>query len=143
MQIERQRLGVVIETERQHGVQNVVAVDCFALLLVASVAGLGRDERYELGDALLDAFARVFGDLKMDWFSLVEQEQHRTGCATHTLPFSGIARFMIFAMLAMGRKRSCSRSGVCLDDTPSWQESSEMSAMHHHIIKTPFTSAFA
>lgn len=37
-----------------------------------------------------------------------------------------MARFIILAMFAMGKKRSCSRSGA-LFDVPSLQESSELS----------------
>lgn len=43
-----------------------------------------------------------------------------------TFPFSGMARFIILAILAMGRKRSCSRNGARFDG-PSLQESSELS----------------
>lgn len=41
-----------------------------------------------------------------------------------TFPFSGIARFIILAIFAIGKNRSCSRSGVFFDG-PSLQESSD------------------
>lgn len=48
---------------------------------------------------------------------------------TFTFPFSGMALFIILAMLAMGKNRSCSRKGVFFDVPPSLQESSELSTV--------------
>lgn len=46
-----------------------------------------------------------------------------------TFPFSGMALFIILAMLAMGKNRSCSLNGVFFDVPPSLQESSELSTV--------------
>ena len=58
-----ERLRIVLEPKRGHGVQNVLPPDRLALLHVAFFGRLGRDEADELGHALLDALFGVLGDL--------------------------------------------------------------------------------
>ena len=64
LQVDLERADVVVEAERRHGEQDVLAVDRLALLLVAPLRRLRRDERDELADALLHALARVLRDLQ-------------------------------------------------------------------------------
>ncbi|KAJ8524521.1 hypothetical protein ON010_g16597 [Phytophthora cinnamomi] len=63
LQVELERLHVAVEAQRAHGPDDVVAVDGLALLLLALVAGLARDERDELAHALLHRLLAVLGDL--------------------------------------------------------------------------------
>lgn len=57
-----ERLRVVLEPQRGHGIQDILPPDGLALLHVALLGGLRGDEADELGDALLDALFGVFGD---------------------------------------------------------------------------------
>jgi hypothetical protein len=63
-EVDLQHLGVVLEPEAGHRVQDVLAADRLALLERALLARLGRDEADELGHALLHALFRVLGDLR-------------------------------------------------------------------------------
>ena len=57
-----ERLCIVFEPQRGHGIQNIFPPDRLTLLHVAFFGGFGGDEADELGDALLDALFGVLGD---------------------------------------------------------------------------------
>lgn len=61
-EVDLEDLGVHVEPEGRHRKQDVLAVDCLALLDRAPLGRLGRDERDELGRALLHALFRVLAD---------------------------------------------------------------------------------
>ena len=63
-QMDLERLRVVLEPERDHRVEDVLAADRLALLQLALLRRLGRDERDELGHALLHALLRLLRDLR-------------------------------------------------------------------------------
>lgn len=62
-QMYLQRLRVVLQPERGHRMQDILAPHRLALLQLAALRGLGGDEGDELADALLHALLRVFSDL--------------------------------------------------------------------------------
>jgi hypothetical protein len=61
-QMYLERLRIILESQRGHGIQNVLSPDRLAFLHVAFFGGFRGDEADELGDAFLDAFFGVFGD---------------------------------------------------------------------------------
>ena len=65
LKVELQGLYVVVKPQGGHGEEDIFTVDGFPLLSLTPVARLARDERDELGHALLDALARIFGDLAL------------------------------------------------------------------------------
>jgi hypothetical protein len=76
VEVELERLDVVLEAERGHGPEQVVAVDGLALLALALVGGLAGDERDELGHALLHRLLGVLGDLGVRWERLLHDPAH-------------------------------------------------------------------
>ena len=65
LKVELQGLNVVVKPQGGHGKEDIFTVDGPPLLSLTPVARLARDERDELGHALLDALARIFGDLAL------------------------------------------------------------------------------
>ena len=65
LKVELQGLNVVVKPQGGHGEEDIFTVDGLPLLSLTPVARLARDERDELGHALLDALARIFGDLAL------------------------------------------------------------------------------
>uniref|UniRef100_A0A0A9GEY4 Uncharacterized protein n=1 Tax=Arundo donax TaxID=35708 RepID=A0A0A9GEY4_ARUDO len=76
VEVELERLDVVLEAERGHGPEEVVAVDGLALLALALVGGLAGDEGDELGDALLHRLLGVLGDLGVGRKRLLHDPAH-------------------------------------------------------------------
>lgn len=63
-QVDFQRLRVVLKPERDHGVEDVLSANGLPLLHLTLLRRLGRDERDELGHALLHALLRLLRDLR-------------------------------------------------------------------------------
>ena len=59
VEIHLEGLDVVLESQGRHRPQKVLPVDRFPLFSLALVAGLARDETYELGNALLHRLFRI------------------------------------------------------------------------------------
>lgn len=59
-----QRLRIILESERGHRIQDILAPDRLALLHLTLVGRLGGDEADELGNTLLHALFGLFGDLR-------------------------------------------------------------------------------
>jgi hypothetical protein len=76
VEVELERLDVVLEPQRGHGPEQVVAVDGLALLALALVGGLAGDEGDELGDALLHRLLGVLGDLGVGRERLLHDPAH-------------------------------------------------------------------
>ena len=62
--VDLQRLRIVLEAEVGHGVEDVLAANRLALLDLALLRRLRRDEADELGDALLHALLGLLRDLR-------------------------------------------------------------------------------
>lgn len=128
LQVQFQRLHIVVKAQRGHGKQNVLTVDGFPLFSLTPVRSLWRDEGNELGNTLLNAFSSILGN-----FALGEKLDTISQMPTSTqLTWVGMAFFMIRATLAMGKNRSCSlnsppsllsswcSSSSSCDDRRSW-----------------------
>ena len=59
-----ERLCIILEPQRGHGIQDILPPDRLAFFHVAFFSGFRGDEADELGDAFLDAFFGVFGDFR-------------------------------------------------------------------------------
>ena len=59
--VQSEGLDVVVETQLAHGPEDILGSDGLALLTLAPVVGLPRDEADELGHALLDCFLGIVG----------------------------------------------------------------------------------
>lgn len=134
VQVQRQRFNVIVKAKRDHRVENIFSVYCFSFLILTSLTCLRCDERNELWNTFLDAFTRIFGNLKPNRFNQIEWAQRQRRC-TQTFPFSGIARFIILAMLAIGKNRSCSRNGAFFE-CPCSSESSEQSSLYSSLSRS-------
>lgn len=62
-QVELEDVDVTLEAQGIDRPQQILPIDSLALLILALLAGLARDEGDKLRDALLDSFLGVFGDL--------------------------------------------------------------------------------
>ena len=101
-QVYLERLRIVFEPEGGHGIQDVLPTNRLALFHVAFFSGLRGDEADELGDALLDAFFGVLGNLGRGGDGLL----HDAGHVGDLLPMS--ADGGRDKAVLTGRKRSCS-----------------------------------
>jgi hypothetical protein len=129
-EVDLQGFGIVLEAKRSHGKQNILAVDRFALLLLAlfgccgqaSVAGARHmhlkhtfacDKGDELAHALLHAFFRFFGDFGV----LGECHLHNTGDWSKVTYVSircktGVCAFRAVLWRRGGRGRRLGRHGA-------------------------------
>jgi len=69
-------LRVVFKAERDHRVQDVLAADRLALLELALLRSLGRDEADKLRHALLHALLGVLRDFGSGWHSVLHDARH-------------------------------------------------------------------
>jgi hypothetical protein len=76
VEVVLERIDVVLEAERGHGPEQVVAVDGLALLALALVGGLPGDEGDELGHALLHRLLGVLADLGVRRQRLLHDPAH-------------------------------------------------------------------
>jgi hypothetical protein len=76
VEVVLERVDVVLEAERGHGPEQVVAVDGLALLALALVGGLPGDEGDELGHALLYRLLGVVADLGVRRQRLLHDRAH-------------------------------------------------------------------
>jgi hypothetical protein len=76
VEVGLERGDVGLEAERGHGPEQVVAVDGLALLALALVGGLPRDEADELGHALLHRLLGLLGDLGVGGQRLLHDARH-------------------------------------------------------------------
>lgn len=70
-QVELQDVQVALEPQRIDRPEQILPVDGLALLVFTLLAGLARDERYELRHALLNRLLGVFCDLSVLWQRLL------------------------------------------------------------------------
>jgi len=63
LQVNGQWFHVIVESQIAERHQQVVPVDCLAILRDATFDGLTANEGYELGDTLLDALSCILGYL--------------------------------------------------------------------------------
>lgn len=66
VQIQSQRIHIIVKTKRAHCVKNVFAVDCFAFFILATFTRFGCYKWYEFGHTLLYAFTRLFCNLNQN-----------------------------------------------------------------------------
>ena len=130
LKIDFQRFCIIIEAECGHGEKDVFAIDCFTFLQETSFTGFACNETNKFGNAFLNTFTSIFCDLRMELrktycYRKKFEDKDEYESAMLTLPVSGIAFFIIFAMLAIGKNLSCSLSG-CSNlppySDPSWLE---------------------
>jgi hypothetical protein len=76
VEVGLERGDVGLEAERGHGPEQVVAVDGLALLALALVGGLPRDEADELRHALLHRLLGLLGDLGVRGQRLLHDARH-------------------------------------------------------------------
>ena len=104
-QMYLERLRIILEPQRRHGIQYILPPDRLAFLHVAFLSGLRGDETDELGDAFLDAFFGVFGDFGGGGDGLF----HDTGdVGDLRCFFSLVSDIGPRVERLTGRKRSCS-----------------------------------
>ena len=112
VQVDLERLDVVVEAERRHGVQYVLAVDGLALLLRAALGRLARYEADELGDALLHALFGVLGYLAALGYGLLHQLGHIRYGQEAVLFAQQVRQLLVVAEQAAARARHAQHSAA-------------------------------
>jgi hypothetical protein len=74
-----ERVDILVKTECAHSPQYIIAVDRFALLSLALVAGLGRNEADKLAHAFLNRVLSVLCDLGVVWQGLCSDRAAHAG----------------------------------------------------------------
>mmetsp|Transcript_12965 Transcript_12965/g.55332 ORF Transcript_12965/g.55332 Transcript_12965/m.55332 type:complete len:218 (+) Transcript_12965:1950-2603(+) len=102
VQVHLERLDVLLESERAHGPQQVVAVDGLALFALALIARLAGDEADELRDALLDRLLGVLGDLRVRGQRLLHDATD-VGNWQEAVLFSNVTALLVVVVVDVGR----------------------------------------
>lgn len=66
-QMNLQRLHVILKSQRDHSIKDILSSNCLPLLQLTFLRRLGGDEADELRDAFLDCLLRVFRDFGGRW----------------------------------------------------------------------------
>lgn len=76
LEVEAERLDVVVEAKLAHGPEDILRGDGLALLSLASLVGLAGDEADVLRHAFLDRLLGIIRDLGMGWQHLPHDTDH-------------------------------------------------------------------
>lgn len=66
-QMNLQRLHVILKSQRDHSIKDILSSNCLPLLQLTFLRRLGGDEADELRDAFLNRLLRVFRDFGGRW----------------------------------------------------------------------------
>lgn len=66
-QVDLEGLSIILKTETDHGIQDVLSSYRFPLLHLTFLSRFARNETDEFGDAFLYTFFGLFGDFRGQW----------------------------------------------------------------------------